>query len=335
MPPRTSASSASTPDIQELLQSIVARLQSMEDNQSILANQLANQVARIERISETTSSPSVATHNDLVESLSVDPKLKVCLPDKFDGNPASYEVFTSALDNFFALKGAVYSNQEIKVRTVGTLLSGNALQWFGTLIREKSGLLKDFSLFMEELKRLFSDSNAKSKSQILLKRLKQGSGSVIHYSTRFRTIVINTGYNEEAKLAAFKSGLSDQIRDIMATSLTDPDTLEDLISLAIKIDTRIFDRKMETAALGAAPRTAAAVSSIGSTALAIGGAATGGSDRYTTSQMGSNSFKSRKRISNQERQRRIQNNLCLFCGESGHIHSGCPKKTVKNNSAGS
>jgi hypothetical protein len=31
----------------------------------------------------------------------------------------------------------------------------------GLGIREKSGLLKDFSLFMEELKRLFSDSNAR------------------------------------------------------------------------------------------------------------------------------------------------------------------------------
>jgi hypothetical protein len=74
---------------------------------------------------------------------------------------------------------------------------------------------------------------------------------VISYSTRFRAIATDTGYNEEAKMSAFKSGLSDQIRDIMATLLIDPDNLEDLIS-------RLFDRKMESSE---SPRPAAAVSS--------------------------------------------------------------------------
>jgi hypothetical protein len=59
-------------------------------------------------------------------------------------------------------------------------------------------------------------------------------------------------------MSTFKSGLSDQIRDIMATLLIDPDNLEDLISLSIKIDTRLFDRKMESSE---SPRPAAAVSS--------------------------------------------------------------------------
>lgn len=341
MPPKTS----SAPDIQDLLETIISRLQSMEENQSVLANQMANQVARIEQISETTSSPAVTAPlatGDNSDSLPVDPKLKVSLPEKFDGNPAHYEVFISALDNYFTLKGTAYSNQEIKVRTVGTLLSNHALQWFGTLIKEGSGLLKDFGRFMDELKRLFSDPNAKTKSQILLKKLKQGTGSVIHYSARFRTMVVDTGYNEEAKMAAFRTGLSDQIKDILATTLADPETLEDLISLAIKIDTRIFDRKMETIVPGGGNRVAA-VNSTATGTVAMAMSTTGdnhGSATRTSygtssaSQNGSNSPKGRKKISNLERQRRIQNNLCLYCGENGHIHSGCPKKTNKTNSAG-
>ena len=322
MPPKTSSSTA-IPDIQDLLESILSRLQSMEEHQS----NLTSQVARIEHLSEAASSPAVTapqSAGDLQASLSVDPKLKVGLPDKFDGNPAHYEVFIAALDNFFTLKSCLYSNEEIKVRTVGTLLSHHALQWFGTLVKGRSNLLKDYGAFMDELKRLFSDPNAKTKAQILLKKLKQGGGSVIMYSTRFRTIVIDTGYNEEAKMAAFRLGLSDQIKDILATNLSDPETLEDLISLAIKIDTRIFDRKMETLAPGGGTRGSAAVLASHSNANASSGTTSEGI--MALSQNGKTASKSKKRISNQERQRRIQNNLCLYCGEAGHTHSGCPKK---------
>ena len=331
MPPKAS-STISTPDIQDLLETILSRLQSMEANQSTLATQ----VARIEQISETASSPAITAPLAPSETpLSVDPKLKVSLPDKFDGNPAHYDVFISSLDNFFTLKARDYSTPEIKVRTVGTLLSSHALQWFGTLIKEKSGLLKDYGLFMDELKRLFSDPNAKTKAQILLKRLKQGSASVIQYSTRFRSIVIDTDYNEAAKMSAFRSGLSDQIKDILATTLADPETLEDLISLAIKIDTRIFDRKMEAAISGGGSRVAA-VTETGTVAMAAFGTATAAKASNGTTAAthgGSGTFKGRKKISNQERQRRIQNNLCLYCGESGHTHSSCPKKTTKTTPA--
>jgi hypothetical protein len=34
-----------------------------------------------------------------------------------------------------------------------------------------------------------------------------------------------------------------------------------------------------------------------------------------------------KKLTQEERARRIKENLCLYCGESGHRASGCPKKS--------
>ena len=141
------------------------------------------------------------------------PDIKVALPDKFDGNYQNYETFIAALDNYFALKASVYTTDEIKVRTTGTFLSKQALQWWSTLIKEDSNLLKNFEGFMAELKRLFSDPNSKMKAQLLIKKLKQGNASVMFYSTKFRTIAVDTKFNKEALMAAFRSGLADPIKD--------------------------------------------------------------------------------------------------------------------------
>ena len=236
-------------------------------------------------------------------------KIKVALPDKFDGNFVNYEPFKASLDNFFALKSSVYSTDEIKVRTVGTLLCKQALQWYSTLLKEESMLLKNFSDFMAEVKRLFSDPNSTMKAQLLIKKLKQGNGSILNYSTKFRSLIIDTGYNQEAQMAAFRSGLSDQIKDILASSLEDPQDLESLISMTIKIDTRLFDRRMELSNSDNG-KSASGASGLNALSLVNG------------------------KIPKEERLRRIKENLCLYCGGEGHTHSSCPKKKSKLGKSG-
>jgi hypothetical protein len=154
---------------------------------------------------------------------------------------------------------------------------------------------------MSELKRLFSDPNAKTKAQMLLKRLNQGAGSVLNFSVKFRTLCVDSGYNQTALMSLFRDGLSNQIKDILAASLVDPEDLESLMELAIKIDTRLFDRKMETS-----QRSNTTLASASSADI-------------------SNNYKWKK-ISLEERQRRIKENLCMYCGGPGHVANNCPKK---------
>ena len=267
-----------------------------------LVNTLSEKISVLEtqRLEDRMSSP-VGSGQSLSGSME---RIKVALPDKFDGNCLNFDTFKSALDNYFSLKSTVYSTDEIKVRTIGTLLSKQALQWFGTLVKTNSPLLKDFLAFMDEFKRLFSDPNSKMKSQMLLKKLKQGNGSVLSYYTKFRAISINTGFDVEAQIDAFRSGLSDEIKDVLASSLYEFNDLETLVSLVIKIDTRLFDRKMEKEFKTKTNHLASA----------------SGKDNLASIQLING------KISHDERQRRMKFKLCLYCGQAGHNLKGCPKK---------
>jgi hypothetical protein len=267
---------------------------------------VAHLQSRLNQLENAINASPTNTSNSGV-SLNAE-KVKVALPDKFDGNCLNYDTFKASLDNFFALKASVYAADEIKVRTIGTLLSKQALQWYSTLVKSDSALLRDFNSFMAEFKRLFSDPNSKMKSQMLIKKLKQGAGSVLSYYTRFRAIAINTGFDSEAQIAAFRTGLSDDIKDILATSLEEPGDIESLVTMAIKIDTRLFDRRMEKEIKPKLPGVSSVVEDRPSINLAL----------------------INGKISKVERERRIKSNLCLYCGLPGHSVKECPNKKTKS-----
>jgi hypothetical protein len=306
----TRSSSQQIADLTSLVERLTARLSEVENRPPQTTSGISNLENRLSQLeSSIPANPSPIESN--LTNLSVShEKIKVALPDKFDGNCVQYDTFKSSLDNFFALKGSVYSQEEIKVRTIGTLLTKQALQWYSTLVKGNSPLLQNYRLFMDEFTKLFSDPNAKMKSQLLLKKLKQGSGSVLSYFTRFRALALNTGFDQEAQMDSFRTGLSEEIKDVLATSLQEISDLESLVSMAIKIDTRLYDRRMEKDVRSSQP----VVSSVADPPPSI------------------NSTQIKGKLSKEERERRIKEKLCLYCGTSGHSVKECPKK--KNKSEG-
>lgn len=45
-----------------------------------------------------------------------------------------------------------------------------------------------------------------------------------------------------------------------------------------------------------------------------------------------NKFRANGRLSNEEWKRRKENNLCMYCGEAGHIGSACPAREKQKTS---
>ena len=225
-------------DLTAMVEALQNRIVQMEGQSNYMV-QMENRLRTIESQSMTTGSPTVPISNSSYD------KIKVALPEKFDGNIRNYDTFVAALDNYFTLKASLYNTDEIKVRFIGTLLSKQALEWFSLLVRSNSVLLMQFDLFMKEMKRLFSDPHAKSNSQAQLKRLSQENMTMIAYVTEFRKIAIKTEFNEEALISAFKDGLSSQIKNILATVVQEPQTFEDLISWSLQLYNRLQLRKSE------------------------------------------------------------------------------------------
>ncbi len=109
----------------------------------------------------------------------------------------------------------------------------------------------------------------------------------------------------------FFHGLADYVKDeIYALEL--PTSLDGLVSLAIRVDARLQQR-------GQRARRASAVNRLDHLSIPYRDADVGFSEPEPM-QMG------RSRLSLEEKRRRRNEGLCLYCGAAGHIAAQCPVK---------
>jgi hypothetical protein len=263
---------------------------------------------------------------------------KVALPDKFDGNIHKCKRFLASVENIFSLQPDRYYSDEIKTRFMGTLLTGDALSWFSNILEYSPDRLSNYSGFVLELSNLFGDPHAKRHACDSLKRLRQNKFSVLSYSTKFRGLAFQTGYNEDAKMDLFRTGLNDEVKDVLATSLQDPEDLEELISLCIKIDQRLHDRRLEKKSARPFPHfdrprnfTRNSGSYGNSSAQHESSSSPMDLDSMQSKKVNWSDQNGSKKLSSEERTRRIQNNLCLYCGDAGHQLASCSKRKTSIN----
>lgn len=137
------------------------------------------------------------------------------------------------------------------------------------------------------------------------------------YSIEFRTLAASCGWNGEAQFDVFFNGLSDSIKDELITQES-PESFDALVDLAIRVDTRLQQRNKWRLSRG--PRKAPTGGSVALRALPALQPAPASTPDPEPMQI------NRYHLSATEKQRRINSNCCLYCGEAGHYASSCPAK---------
>ncbi|RXN17601.1 retrotransposon-derived PEG10 isoform 1 [Labeo rohita] len=137
----------------------------------------------------------------------------------------------------------------------------------------------------------------------LLASIQQGRQSVADYSVEFRTLAATSRWNAEALVARFLEGLNDAFKDELYAREV-PDCLDDLISLALRLDARRELRR----------RARMRTEPVASTPLAPS------SDECEPMQVDC------LRLTAKEKQRRLLEGLCLYCAAQGHHAQSCPVK---------
>lgn len=136
----------------------------------------------------------------------------------------------------------------------------------------------------------------------------QGQRSVLDYAIEFRTLATDSGWNSAALIDAFVGGLSSHIKEQLIT-LDLPDDLDSVISLTNKIDRTSTYRPPSRQTFSRLYRPQVLSTPVQGTA----GAESGLSEPM---QLGWS------RLSAEERERRLWNKLCLYCG--GLVISSSP-----------
>ena len=162
--------------------------------------------------------------------------------------------------------------------------------------------------------RVFDQSVASTEAAKQLMYIQQGKSSVVDYAISFRTLAAVSEWNEPALVSAFHHGLSDCVKDGLA-SVGCPSNLESLISHAIRLDNRLRERQRDVTSSGKSPDAAVQPWFPSFTSQ----------NPHPTEPMQIG----RTRLSAAEKERRWREKCCIYCGKGGHFRASCPELSGK------
>ena len=148
----------------------------------------------------------------------------------------------------------LFCHQPFRFRTdsardalIMSTLTGRALDWAIAAVRQNPRLSNNLAEFLEEFRRVFDHPTQGSDAAGRLHTLCQGTRSVADYTLEFRTLAADSGWDDAALRSAYRRGLSEELKDLLVRD--QPTSLNDLATLAHRLDDRLRERRLERAQL--------------------------------------------------------------------------------------
>uniref|UniRef100_A0A8C9X8K7 CCHC-type domain-containing protein n=1 Tax=Sander lucioperca TaxID=283035 RepID=A0A8C9X8K7_SANLU len=244
-------------------------------------------------------------------------------PERYDGNMGTCGDFLTQCSLVFEQQPLTYASERSRIAYLINSTSGSARSWGSAVWESQSDVCNSYVAFTTEMRKVFDHPVRGKEAAKRLFSLRQGSRSVAEMAVEFRTLAAVSGWNDEALQGVFINALSETLKDELVSHDESP-TLDNLISLTIRLDNRIRERRRERSVSSKQPAcrqptpprpfpTEKAESSRVHTRSA----------EPEAMEVG------RARLSSEERARRIQARVCLYCGEAGHFVPSCPVRPGK------
>jgi hypothetical protein len=283
---------------------------------------------------------------------------KVKEPDTFDGSdPKKLNNFI-LLCNLYFRNNSAYSDDTTKVTFALTHLRGTALEFFEPMLTSDDQLdwEDDWQEFIRVLRTQFGPIDPTADAEDNIDNLKMKDNQrILKYNVEFNRLAVQTGWNDSVLRHRYYSGLAERIKDVMGQQ-GKPSTLENMKTIAHSIDSRHWERIREKSRSGSdktnttpgnksdkkpnSTNNSNNSNNNNSNRNQSKGSGSGSGSGNSNNNNNNKNDKSKPttnpltdklgkdgKLTPQERQRRFDNNLCMFCGGAGHTANNCSKST--------
>src|SRR5277367_6281451 len=291
------------------------------------------------------------------------PVTKVKEPDTFDGSdPRKLNNFI-LLCNLYFRQNSAYSDDSAKVNFALSHLRGLALDLFEPTLLDSEDIpewLENWPTFLQSLRLYFGPIDPTGDAKDSIDNLKMRENQrIVKYDVEFNRLAIRTGWNSTVLRHRYYSGLAERIKDIMGQQVK-PTTLEDTKKLAHSIDARYWeclreksrsdkptsksdnrsdnksDRKPNSNSQSSSSHNDSNKSTSRTNSNSHSHSHNNKSGKSSSSSSDKPAYSDKLKdgkLTSQERQRRMDNDLCLYCGEPRHKAGECPKKGSSSSKA--
>ena len=308
-----------------------------------LANQVSTLTGLVTRLlpaqGEGATNPGIPTaplqHSIPVPVPSTDPPTgarwepSLAPPNTYAGGFDLCRGFVTQCELHFKHQSSRYLTDGSRVAMIMASLSGRALNWAGATIRQNPHLADNLPEFLEEFRRVFDHPTEGSDAAGRLHAIQQGSRSVADYTLEFRTLAADSGWDDIALRSAYRRGLSEELKDLLVRDR--PTSLNELATLAHRLDDRLRERRRERAQMREGPsrknpirhgesQTMRNTVTTNPVCFPSGTEVSRSTEGEEPMQLG------RTRLTPDAREKRYLERRCFYCGGGGHVLRTCPTR---------
>jgi len=273
---------------------------------------------------------------------------KIGEPPTYNGKAAEFHRFLQQCKLYIRMKPITFAHDDARVAYFLSRLRGMPAEWGQALLEADSPLLTNYDAFLEQFTSLYENKARRRQLEERLESMQQ-TGSAHTFAAEFTSLCEILDVKEKTRKILFLPKLKLGVRKALALVQLPP-TFKELVDLAVRTDDINFiaakAEKAEQKALSkhssaqssSQPKTPAPSQNSSSYPPRLNSQSSNRTPSNNRSHPYSNSSHSQPRsaphpdvsaprphLTPEEKERRIREGLCTYCGEPGHSPDTCGK----------